>query len=97
MLHPFTFIQMIRDAFKKAYLGTLSLILSCLERQVHEGIRISTEGALNSKTEWRQNQLKRISVHLTERELKEVEKELSAGEKDLKIAISNLNNKLNNN
>ena len=38
---------------------------SCLERQVHEGIRISTEVALNSKEEWRQNQLKRISVHLT--------------------------------
>ena len=38
---------------------------SCLERQVHEGIRISTEGALNSKAEWRQNQLKQISVHLT--------------------------------
>ena len=45
---------------------------NCLERQVHEGIRIAAEGDLNSKSDWRQNQLKRISVHLTEKEMKEI-------------------------
>ena len=42
----------------KFFFKVIRVHRSCLERQVHEGIRISTEGALNSKAEWRQNQLK---------------------------------------
>ena len=43
---------------------------SCLDRQVHEGIRIAMDGSLNSKCEWRQNQIKRIAVQLTDKELR---------------------------
>ena len=28
---------------------------SCLDRQIHEGVRIATDGFLNAKAEWRQN------------------------------------------
>ena len=59
-----------------------------------EAIRISSDGELNSKCEWRQNQIKRISVHLTEHELEMVKKELASESKQIKTAIDNLSVKL---
>ena len=61
---------------------------------MHEGVRIASDGYLNSKSEWRQNQVKRLAVHLTERELRQMEKELVAGEAKLNKAMVVLSNKL---
>ena len=47
---------------------------SPLDRQLHEAVRISPHGGLNSKAEYRQNQIKRLSVQFTDRELKAVER-----------------------
>ena len=74
-------------------------VLTChktsMERQLMEAIRISSDGELNSKCEWRQNQIKRISVHLTENELKMVEKELEVENRETQRALDDLNEKLN--
>ena len=67
---------------------------SSLDRQIMEAIRISSDGELNSKCEWRQNQIKRISVHLTDHELEMVEKELASESQQIKTAIDNLSVKL---
>ena len=52
------------------------------------------DGTLNSKYEWRQNQIKRIAVHLTDKELREVEKNLVDGEAEVSRALVDLGNKL---
>ena len=44
-----------------------------LDRQLHEAIKIAEVGTLNSKCEFRQNQIKRLKVNLTAREVKEDE------------------------
>ena len=67
---------------------------TCLQRRGHEGIQVAAEGDLNVRAEWRLNQIKRIPVHLTERELRTLELELFVVEKELSIAISNLSNNL---
>jgi len=72
----------------------VNCLKSSMDRQIMEAIRISTDGELNSKCEWRQNQLKRISVHLTEREIAKVEKELELESLETKRALDNLNEKL---
>ena len=72
----------------------VNCLKSSMDRQIMEAIRISTDGELNSKCEWRQNQLKRISVHLTEREIAKVEKELELESLEKKRALDNLNEKL---
>ena len=61
-----------------------------LDRQLHEAVRISTHGQLNSKAEFRQNQIKRLSVQLTARELKAVEKELTREDLVTKAAVDSL-------
>ena len=38
---------------------------SCLDRQIHEAIKISTDGFLNAKCEYRQNLVKRLTVNLS--------------------------------
>ena len=43
---------------------------SCLDRQIHEAIKISTDEILNAKCEYRQNQVKRLTTNLTAREMK---------------------------
>ena len=48
---------------------------SALDRQLHEAIRIATDGKLNSRFEYRQNLVKRLSVELTAKELRAAEKE----------------------
>ena len=68
-----------------------------LDRQVHEAIRIGSHGNLNSKSEYRQNQIKRLSVNLTAKELKEVERDLVKDEAELELAMTLLSNKVSNN
>ena len=41
-----------------------------LSRQIFETIKISTDGYLNAKCEFRQNQVKRLTTNLTARELR---------------------------
>ena len=69
---------------------------SPLDRQIHEAVRISTHGKLNSKSEFRQNQIKRLSVALTDRELKAVRKELEKEDEDTEQAMKALSVKLKN-
>ena len=38
---------------------------SCLDRQLHEAVKIAEVGTLNAKCEFRQNQVKRLKVNLT--------------------------------
>ena len=68
-----------------------------LERQLHEAVKISTDGKLNSKSEFRQNQIKRLAVQLTARELKAVEKELEKEDIETQMAVTSLTCKLNSN
>ena len=60
---------------------------AALDRQLHEAVRISTHGHLNSKAEFRQNQIKRLAVQLTARELKVVKKELNKEDMVTKKAV----------
>ena len=41
-----------------------------LNRQIFEALKISTDGYLNARCEYRQNQVKRLTVNLTDREHK---------------------------
>ena len=66
-----------------------------LNRQVHETIRITSHGNLNSKAEFRQNQVKRLAVSLTARELKVVERELEKCDSETTCALETLKTKLN--
>ena len=81
-----------QPAFKFRVLRTHK---SALNRQIHEAVRISTHGKLNSKAEFRQNQVKRLAVCLTAQELKSVEKELSKNDAATTKAINSLTAKLN--
>ena len=65
----------------------------CLQRQVHEGIRISTEFKGRMEKESVETD---IGAFVIERELREVERDMSVGEKVLRIEITNLTNKLIN-
>ena len=68
---------------------------SCLDRQLHEAVKIAECGTLNSKCEFRQNQVKRLKVSLTAKEMRE--DEAKAAKLDLEIAgaIKNLTRNLN--
>ena len=66
-----------------------------LDRQLNEAVRISTHGQLNSKAEFRQNQIKRLAVQLTARELKAVEKELDKEDLVTRTAVESLTCRLN--
>ena len=59
-------------------------------------MHISTHGTLNSKAEYRQNQIKRLSVQFTERELRAVEKELAKDDMETESALKSLSLKLKN-
>ena len=67
-----------------------------MDRQLHEAARISTHGKLNSKSEYRQNQIKRLAVHLTAKELKAVENELEKEDAATTSAMKALSNSLKN-
>ena len=68
-----------------------------LDRQLHEAVRISTHGKLNSKAECHQNQIKRLAVQLTPREMKTMEKELTKEDKVTEAAVESLSIKLKSN
>ena len=63
---------------------------------MHEAVRISPHGGLNSKAEYRQNQIKRLSVQFTDRELKAVERELAKDDHETEAALKSLSLKLQN-
>ena len=67
---------------------------SSLDRQIHEAVKIAECGTLNAKCEYRQNQVKRLSVHLTERELKAAEDKAAKLDAEIGSAIKVLVNKL---
>ena len=69
---------------------------SCLDRQIHEAIKISTDGILNTKCEYRQNQVKRLSTNLTAREMKAEELQAAKLDSQLDQATKNLALKLQN-
>ena len=63
---------------------------TAFDRQLHEAVRISTHGNLNSKTEYRQNQIKRLAVQLTAKELKVVEREISKEDLVTEAALNSI-------
>ena len=65
-----------------------------MDRQIHEAIRIATHGSLNAKCEYRQNQVKRLSVTLTSRELKEEESRAAKLDQQMELATKCLIEKL---
>ena len=67
---------------------------SALDRQLHEAIKIATDGELNARCEYRQNLIKRLSVELTAKELKAAEREAMKGDAELVAAVKNLEEKL---
>ena len=69
---------------------------SPLDRQLHEAIRISTHDGLNSRAEYRQNQIQRLSVQFTDRELKAVERELAKDDHETEAALKSLSLRLKN-
>ena len=68
---------------------------TAMSRQIHEAIRISSHGCLNSKAEFRQNQIKRLAVNLTPKELKAVEEEAEKADEGEVAAMDLLSKKLN--
>ena len=68
-----------------------------MDRQIHEAVRIGTDGKLNSKSEFRQNQIKRLAVQLTSRELRAVERELEKEDIETQAAIESLTCSLKSN
>ena len=68
-----------------------------LDRQVHEAVKIAADGSLNSKCEFRQNHIKRLSVSLTSRELRDVESKAAKLDLEIEVAIKNLEQKLSSN
>ena len=63
-----------------------------MERHIHEAVKISTDGVINAKCEFRLNELKRLSVQLTPMQAEEAK----AAKLDLEInsAIKNLVEKI---
>ena len=74
--------------------SVLKTHVSSLDRQVHEAVKISTDGSLNSRCEFRQNQVRRISVHLTAKELQAAEREAAKGDEAMQLAVRDLEKKL---
>ena len=70
---------------------------SALERQLHEAIKISTDGVLNARCEFRQNLMKRLSVNFTERELREQDKLADRLDREAAAAVAELSRKLESN
>ena len=68
-----------------------------LDRQLHEAVRIQEKGVLNSKSEFRQNQIKRLTVNFTDRERKVVESELDRADSQTALAMKLLSNKVDSN
>ena len=67
---------------------------SPLDRQIHEAIRISSDGFLNARCEYRQNQVKRLTVSLTARELKAEEAHANKLDVEIGEAIQRLKKRL---
>ena len=70
---------------------------SALERQLHEAIKISTDGVLNDRCEFCQNLVKRLSVNFTERELREQDKLADRLDREAAAADTELSRKLESN
>ena len=70
---------------------------TAMDRQIHEAIRIASHGILNVKCEYRQNQVKRLFVTLTSRELKEVKSCAAKLDRQMELATKCLIEKLDNN
>ena len=70
---------------------------TALERQIHEAVRIASHGVLNARCEFRQNQLKRLSVSLTARELKAEERQAERLDQEMALATKILADKIDAN
>ena len=67
---------------------------SPLDRQLHEAVRIGSHGLLNSRSEFRQNKVKRIAVCLTAREQKDADRAVEKEEAMTAAAVQVLSDKL---
>ena len=67
---------------------------SCLYRQSYGAIKISTDGVLNSRCEYRQKQVKRLTISLTARELKEEETRAASLDLENEKATADLRKRL---
>ena len=80
---------MVQPVFK---FKVIRIHKSCLDRQLHEAVKIADCGTLNSKCEFRQNQVKRLKVSLTAKEMKEDEAKAAKLDQEIAGAINNLAN-----
>ena len=67
---------------------------SSLDRQIHEAIKISDVGSLNAKCEFRQNQVKRLSVSMTAKKIREVESKAARLDHEISVAVTRLADRL---
>ena len=62
-----------------------------MSRQIHEAIWISSYGVLNSKSDYRQNQVKQLKVNFTVWDIKKVEADMAKDDAKVQVAIKPLN------